>query len=70
MISNFSKGKFLLDLSIKQSEEVSLLPTKSDLLSSQKTKKIEGTAIALVLHCKEISSKFLFLVTQRIIFVN
>jgi signal transduction histidine kinase len=48
---------FLVD--DEESEENSLIPTtKSDKISSQNTKKVEGTAIALVLNCPEISAKF------------
>ena len=46
---------FLLD---DDEGEETLLPTKSEIVSSQKTKKVEGTAIALVLTCPEISNKF------------
>ena len=47
---------FLVD--DEENEEYTLLPTKSENFSSQKTKKVEGTAIALVLQCLEISAKF------------
>jgi len=45
---------FLVD--DEETEEVTLLPTKSDGVSSNKpNKKVEGTAIALMLSCPEIS---------------
>ncbi len=40
------------------SEGDTLIPTKSEIISSKNTKKAEGTAIALVLNCPEISTKF------------
>jgi len=47
---------FLVD--DEETDEQTLLPTKSELKSSQGPKKVEGTAIALVLVCPEISAKF------------
>ncbi len=47
---------FLVD--DEETDEITLAPTKSDILSNSKPKKSEGTAIALVLKCPELIERF------------